>query len=96
MRYRIAKDTDAPVDNQITKVLISMDVYGVDAPEYPELLTKLERLSELKVKTRREPVSPDTMVMVFGNFAVALLIVAYEQKHVLTSKAISQISKLRT
>lgn len=84
--------TDALID----AVLEEMHTVGVDAPEYQNLLTYLERLHEVKAKERRAPVSRDTMLLVGGNLMGILLIVAYEQKHVMTSKGFNQIIRPRT
>lgn len=95
MRNPFRNRTDAKLDDQITKVLDEMDVFGVDSPEYPDHLKNLERLYELKTKTRPDPLSRDTIVMVIGNFGITLLIVAYEQKHVITSKALGMVGRTR-
>jgi hypothetical protein len=80
-----------PLNDQIDAVLVEMQSVGVDSEEYPKLMTLLERLYELKTKDRREPVSRDTVAVIAGNLMGILLIVAYEQKHVMTSKGFSQI-----
>lgn len=80
-----------PVDDLIEAVLEEMRVYGPAAPEYQELMGNLERLYELKAKNRPKPVSRDTIAIVAGNLLGILLIVAYEQKHVLSSKGMTQI-----
>lgn len=92
MLRRFRKDDEpTPIDEQIVAVLNEMTTYGVDSGEYPILLRHLERLHELKTKTRQDPVSRDTMALIAGNLLGILLIVAYEQKHVMTSKGFSQI-----
>lgn len=96
MRYLFTNDTDAPIDKEIECVLSAMNEEGVDSDKYPKLMGYLERLNKLKAETpRREPVSWDTVAMIFGNLAGILVIVAYEQKHVMTSKGFSQILRPR-
>jgi hypothetical protein len=74
-------------------ILSEMAQYGPDSPEYPKLLGHLERvIVMLDSKERRMP-SPDGMLLVLGNLFGILIIVAYEQKHVMTSKALSFVSK---
>ena len=87
------KETPTPVDELIHGVLSRMNVLEVDSEEYPKLMTLLERLYELKAKNRRSPVSSDTIALVAGNLMGILLIVAYEQKHVMTSKGFGHIIK---
>jgi hypothetical protein len=92
MLRRFRKDDEpTPIDEQIDAVLASMTTYTPDSKEYQLLLGYLERLTNLKTKTRRQPVSPDTMALIAGNLLGILVIVAYEQKHVMTSKGFSQI-----
>lgn len=96
MRNPFKDDIDRALDSQIQKVLDEMDIYGVSEPEYPTKLSYLERLHDIRSKARPEKVSRDTVAAVLGNLAGILLIVAYEQKHVLTSKAIGQIGRIKT
>lgn len=91
LRQFFRSETTRPVDPEIDAVLDKMHAIGVDSEEYPTLMTYLERLHEIKAKVRRDPVSRDTIALVAGNLLGILLIVAYEQKHVMTSKGFSQI-----
>lgn len=95
LRDFFSNDTASPVDDQIDAVLDEMGRAGVNSDEYPKLLTLLERLSELKEKQIREPLSRDTVAMIAGNLLGILLIVAYEQKHVMTSQGFKQIIRPR-
>lgn len=96
MRNPFKIEVDTPLDEQITSVLNEMSTFGVDSEEYPTLLSHLERLYELKAKTRPEPVSRETMAVIVGNLTGILIIVAYEQHHVITSKAMNQIGRIKT
>lgn len=87
------RDKIEPVDEHITTVLTEMKHQGPGSEEYPKLMSLLERLYKLKMEHNREPVSSDTIAMVAGNLMGILLIVAYEQKHVMTSKAFSHINR---
>lgn len=84
-----------PLDDEIKAVLNEMGMIGVDAEDYPKQLGYLERLYELKTKNRRKPVSLDTVAMIAGNILTATALVAYEQKHVLTSKGFTFIRPLK-
>jgi hypothetical protein len=86
LRLFLNDEQEKPIDSQIAAVLKSMDDAGVDSEKYPALLRHLERLHELKKKNTLPPVSRDTIALVVGNFLIALIIVAYEQKHVMTTK----------
>lgn len=85
-----------PVNGQIEVVLNEMQRKGVNSEEYPKLLAYLERLNEVKVNERQNPLDRNTVALIFGNLMGILLIVAYEQKHVMTSKGFSQIIRPRS
>lgn len=80
-----------PLDSLITNVEQEMDIEGVASEEFPKLIGYLERLTEVKAKVRRPPVSRDTIALIAGNLMGILLIVAYEQKHVMSSKGFSTV-----
>lgn len=95
LRFSFTRDPETtPIDQQVTNVLERMEAIGVDDEEYPKLLEHLTKLYEVKRKERRSPISSDTLAIVIGNFAVAALIVIYEQKHVMTSKGLNQMIRL--
>lgn len=91
MRKKLFKKDETPIDVLITNVLSEMDEKGPYSSEYPQLMTTLERLYEVKAKDGFNRVSSDTVAIVVGNLMGILLIVAYEQKHVMTSKGFTQI-----
>ena len=86
---RKPKPEDLKLNNEINAVLDSMSIYGPDAPEYPALLTHLEKLQDLQ-KARRAHWKPsaDQVLITGGSFASVIVIVAYEHLHVITSKAL--------
>lgn len=87
---------DKKLADLIDSVMNDMASYGPDSPEYPALVEHLQRLNELKTKDRPKRISPDTMALVAGNLIGILIIVAYEQKHVMTSKSLNFIMKPKT
>ena len=92
MNLRFWERKTSVVDEPIERILAEMQTYGPDSPEYEKLVRYLERLKEVKANERQHfVVSPDTIALVLGNLAGILIIVAYEQKHVMTSKAMGFI-----
>lgn len=89
--FRNEKPT--PVDSLIAEVLEEMHSIGVTDEGYSGMMAYLERLYDIKTKESPDPVSRDTLALIAGNLMGILLIVAYEQKHVMTSKGFSQIIK---
>jgi hypothetical protein len=82
-------------DEPIAKVLTEMNQYGPDSPEYSEMISHLDRLHKMKADERRNRVSPDTVAMICGNLLGILIIVAYEQKHVLVSKGLGFVIRTK-
>jgi hypothetical protein len=94
MMFRNANTAEAgQFQNAIDKLLESMDSFGPEDPEYATHLAHLERLTAMKANCRRKRVSPDQMALVLGNLLGIVIIVAYEQKHVMVSKATNFVMK---
>ncbi len=87
------KDDQSPkLDDLITDILRDMSTMNPESEEYSKHLTQLERLYTLKGTTQKR-LSPDTLLTVAGNLFGILLIVAYEQKHVMSKTALGQIMR---
>jgi hypothetical protein len=79
------------IDGQIMKILQEMDETETKSERYPDLMADLERMTKVRAEQRRVQVSQDTIALIIGNLAGILLIIAYEQKHVMSSKGFTQI-----
>lgn len=79
------------LDEQIEKVLLKMAETDVLSTDYPKLVAYLDRLMSMRQKDRREPVSWDVLAQVAGSLLGIVIIVAYEQKHVMTSRGFTQL-----
>lgn len=90
---RFVREKPSVLDEPIAKVLSSMNTYGTEDPEYKIAMDHLERLMKLKAEERKSKVSPDTWAIVSGNLLGILIIVAYEQKHVMVSKGLGFVIK---
>lgn len=84
---------NAPDDyDKLTKKLFEeFETYQVQDDEFGKTLAYLERVDALKEKKKPSAVSRDTVWVVVGNIVGILAIVAYEQRHVMTSKAFGTI-----
>lgn len=91
MSYFLGLEKRGPLEREIDAVLQEMQNIGVNSDRYPVMMEYLERLNGVKVKVTRPTVSLDTIALVVGNLMGILLIVAYEQKHVMSSKGFAQI-----
>lgn len=96
MFKRTPKVVTAKLDEVMDRLLKDMDTYGPDSPEYPTMLGHLERVVVLRKSEDRQKIDPNSMAIVAGNLLGILIIVAYEQKHVMTSKAIGFVLKSRS
>lgn len=86
--------TQPSLNTLINDCLRVMRRHDLSSSEYLEHLSVLERLYELRDEPRK-PVSLDSVLQVSGQLLGILIIVGYERGNVMTSKAISFVSKLR-
>ena len=93
MFWRKPKEADLKLEKAMNRVLNEMESFGTDSPNYPNLLAHLEKLTKLQKANEKPRVSPDQMALVIGNILVVLTIVAYEQKHVMSSRSSSYTLK---
>lgn len=91
LKLFFTNDQVSPIDTQIDVVTEKMLKIGVDDENYPVLLEHLAKLNEMKAKDRKTPVSRDTVAIIIGGIVQTLLIIAYENKHLLSSKGFNQI-----
>lgn len=89
------KKGPTPLDEAIDRIMNDMTTVTPGSEEYATLLERLERLTKLKTDTRRQPISPDTVLTVVGNLLGVGVIVSYEHAHVITSKALGQLLKTK-
>jgi hypothetical protein len=92
---RLVKSRPSDLDGPINAVLARMNNVKPDHEEYTTLVNHLERLNQMKACERRTRVSPDTVATVVGNLLGILVIVAYEQKHVMVSKGLGFVMRPR-
>lgn len=91
LRERFKKDKTDPIDALITKLLGEIDYVEATSDEYSTMLKNLEQLYKLKAEKRRKPIGWDTIFMVGGNILGVLIVVAFEQNHVVTSKGLNLV-----
>lgn len=84
------KQEENPVDREIARLMSEMDTMSMFSEEYDKALDHLERLKKLKNGKRLRPINWDTVIIAGANLLGVLIIVAYEQKHVITTKAFNE------
>lgn len=83
------------LDKVIDDLLANMHSAECDSEEYAKMADQLEKIYKLKEVDSKKRVSPDTLALIGGNLAGILIIVGYEHSHIVTSKALSFLNKLR-
>lgn len=83
------------LDPVIDELLKELNDYPGYSEDYAKRVEQLEKLYKLRDGKTPDPMSQDTLVVVGGNVLIALILIGFEQKHVITTKAISFFSKLR-
>jgi ABC-type enterochelin transport system permease subunit len=78
------------LEDEMNAVLENMSKIGVNSQEYSQMVGYLEKLSEVRVRSRAPRISRDTIALIAGNLAGLIMILIYEQKHVLTTKVLNR------
>jgi len=89
------KDTDPELSAEITRLYKQLSHFSGEDKEYAEIVKQLSNLYSLKEKDSKSQVSMDTLVMVAGNLLGIILVLDYERMHVVSSKALGFVMKLR-
>lgn len=90
------QDTNPKLDELSDKLLDELLEYSMDTDEYPKILSHYERIETIRRPKAERTFSWDNVILVGGNLLVVLTIVAYEQKHVFTSKGLNFVIKPKT
>ena len=83
------------LDFLIDDCIDNMTSYTQDSVEYAKMTAQLEKLVKIKRSMRPDRPSADTLAVIAGNLAVALIVIGYEQKHVVTTKVLPFLAKVR-
>lgn len=89
-------EREQTLDDLIDEATTMLRMIGPTHEEYDDIIARIERLNKLKLEDKPESVSRDTLAMIGANLLGILIIVAYEQKHVFTSKAFGSILRPKT
>jgi hypothetical protein len=95
MFERFRKKKTSILDEPIGNILTQMNKIEPGSKEYSVMVDQLERLTKARAEEARPQVNSDTWAIVAGNLLGILIIVAYEQKHVMVSKGLGFVIKPR-
>ena len=94
MLGRKPTDDSVKLDEAAGRLLTSLADCSPTSPEYAITLRHLERVNDLRQsKTDKRRISPDVIATGVCGILQVLIIVAYEQKGVVASKAMTFIKK---
>lgn len=84
------------IDTAIDELLIQMQQVSAASIQYAKMTDQLAKLYDLRTRTAgTTAVSPDTIATVAANLIGIGMILHHERAHVITTKAIGFVSKLR-
>jgi hypothetical protein len=75
--------------------LIELNSFHADQDEYAKVMAHVKTLTELIQLEKPEKLSPNTLATVLGNAFIAVLVVGYESKNVVTTKVIPFLNKAK-
>lgn len=94
MFTRTTDKNDTCLNEAIDTLLQSLKAHEPQSEQYARVSDQLEKLYKIKNENRSRRVSPDTLAGILANLFGIGIIVGYEQKHIITSKALSFIRKI--
>lgn len=84
------------LDKAIDSIYEEMASVNADSQEYAAMVKQLSKLQKMKTqeKSNRRP-TPDTVMIVVANLAGIAMIIGHERGHVITTKALGFITRMR-
>lgn len=95
MPIRKRQTEKSGLEEAIDDLLLELKSTSAETAEYSQIADQLEKLYKLKEIDTPDRVKKDTLAVVGGNVAIALMIIAFEQHNVVTTKVSGFLSKLR-
>lgn len=83
------------LDKAIDQILAEMQGFTCDDDTYDKMTDQLVKLHALKTNEKCERISKDTLAIIAGNLAVAVIVVAYEQRSIVTTRVGQFLMKAR-
>lgn len=87
--------TETPLQAAIDEMLRELVQVGGDSEQAGRIVANVTALNELQKTNSSGPVSKDALVTAAANLTGILLILNHERAHVVTSKALGFVQKLR-
>jgi hypothetical protein len=87
------RNKPSKLEDPIDLVLTRMREFGPENEEFGDFVKHLDALMDMKAEERRSRIDPNTVLIVLGNLLGILVIIAYEQKHVMVSRALGFVNR---
>lgn len=99
MFNRNPKDEATPLEGAINSLISHLETLEPGTELYQETVAALKVLVEAraieKTANRKASVSPDVIAAMIGHLAGIAMIIGFEKAHVITSKALPFVQKIR-
>jgi hypothetical protein len=90
------KGRPSELDEPIDKLLKEIDRIGPADSEYPKKVEELEKLWKLRAGEPRAKLNWNTLIGIGGQVLIVVIMVGYEQKHVIATKALNLLPKFKS
>lgn len=89
------KKSESQIQETIDRLLEALAAHQPSSESYSKTADQLVKLYPLLEQDAPKRINPDTLALVLGNLAGIAMIVGHERAHVVTSKALGFVLKLR-
>lgn len=95
MFNRKTSQTDEKLEVVMEDLLTQMHSDTGDSEGYKYMTDNFVKLYDARTNRARNRISNEAVVTIASNLGVAAIVIAFEQKHVITTKALTFMSKIR-
>lgn len=96
MKFWSRKDQPTPLDDLIEDAYAALKGMDESTEAYSEALRNLKELLEISAtEKKRTTPSPEAVLSAAASLAGIVLILAFEQKHVITTKSLGMIPRFK-
>jgi len=89
------KKEPTKLDDAMNDVYSEMKGFTADTDEYGIMVDQLIKLHSMRAMDKTRRIHPDTLATISANLVGIALVLHYERLHVVTSKALNLVLKLR-
>lgn len=83
------------LDEAIEEALNELKTHEIDTARYSAAVDQVAKLYKIKTENQPDRLKKDTLAIVAGNLLGILVIVSHERAHIVTSKALSFVQKVK-